>query len=114
MLYEVITRQRTFLLLSFLRPGSDLLTAWENYATGTRERRAYALELLDSHLSTRERGQIFPLLEELELGERLDALERHHEVRRLDPDERIASLAAATDLSPWTRLCARRALAERA
>lgn len=101
-------RHRIFLILSFLRPGSDLLTAWENYVSGTRDRRAYALELLDSHLEARERGRLFPLLEEQGLDERLEALSRSHTVRRLPARERVEQLARREDLSSWTRLCARR------
>ena len=101
-------RQRIFLVLSFLRPGSDLLTAWENYASGTRDRRAYALELLDSHLGTRDRARVFPLLEELEPSERLEALGRFHAVRHLDARSRLEELAGRDDVSFWTRLCARR------
>lgn len=101
-------RHRIFLILSFLRPGSDLLTAWENYISGTRDRRAYALELLDSHLETRERGRVFPLLEEQELEERLDTLSRSHTVQRLPARERVEQLARLEGLSWWTRLCARR------
>ena len=101
-------RHRLFLLLSFLRPEGDLLTAWENYASGARERRAYALELLDSHLTAEERGRVFPVLEEQELEERLQALGRSGAARRLGARDRIARLAADEGLSPWTRLCARR------
>lgn len=106
-------RHRVFLILALLRPEADLVTSWENYAAGTRDRRAYALELLDSHLDARERARIFPLLDEQALAERAAALVRAGAAGTLEPDERLRALASASELSPWTRLCARRAALER-
>jgi len=105
-------QHRIFLILSFLRPGSDLLTAWENYASGSRDRRAYALELLDSHLTTQERGRVFPVLEDLAADERVEAVARLGAPGRSGATERCQDLAALPDLASWTRLCARRVGAE--
>ena len=100
--------RRVFQLLALLKPEADLVTAWENYASGSRDRRGYALELLDGHLRTAERARVFPVLEDLALEERLAALRRTREIRALAPVERIDRLRTDEGLSSWTRLCARR------
>ena len=102
------TRQRVFLILSRLRPAGELMTAWENYATGTPARRAYALELLDSHLTSEERRQIFPVLEDVPAEDRLHSLERIGPIERLDAPELAERLSRRDELSSWTRLCAQR------
>lgn len=105
-------RHRIFLLLALARPEGDLITAWENYASGARGKRAYALELLDSQLATDERGRIFPLLEDLTATERLQALPRALVPGRRTPEEWVARLLEDAGFSPWTRMCARRLAAE--
>ncbi|MDX1579353.1 MAG: cyclic nucleotide-binding domain-containing protein, partial [Gemmatimonadota bacterium] len=105
-------RHRIFLLLALAKPGRDVAVAWENYASGSREKRGYALELLDSQLTTEERARIFPLLEDLSLAERIAALPDGPSGRRLPPAERVAGMTRDSGLSPWTRLCACRLAVE--
>lgn len=100
--------ERVFRLLALLKPEADLVAAWQNYDSGSRDRRAYALELLDGHLRTAERARVFPVLEDLELDERLAALRRTRELSSLSPAERVTRLGSDPELSSWTRLCARR------
>ena len=101
-------RRRIFHILSLLKPGADLATAWESYDSGSRSRRAYALELLDGHLRTDERAAVFPLLEELASDERLAAIRRSRDLPRLPAERRLERLIADPGASAWTRLCARR------
>ncbi len=108
LLHEIIQiRHRIFVLLSLGQPESDALTAWENYRSDDAKKRAYALEVLDNVLSPARRAQVFPLLEELEVDERLRRLELA--VPRVDPHGTVATVADGTarEHHEWTVLCAR-------
>jgi HEAT repeat protein len=102
-------RHRAFMLLSLIYPDSDALTAWNNYADGDAEKRAYALELMENHLSNELRGLLFPILEDLDLSERLARLGEHFAVARATAAERVAQLLQAREgeLGDWTEWCAR-------
>lgn len=60
-----------FKLLGFIYPGDDISRAWQNFRSGTKESRAYALELLDNILIKSDREWVLPLLEDLPPSDRL-------------------------------------------
>jgi len=103
--------RRIFQILALSRPEADLMTAWESYSSGIRNRRAYALEVLDGHLRAEERARVFPVLDDLALDERLAALRRTRDLPSLPPARPAERLAADESLSSWMRLCARKVAA---
>lgn len=60
-----------FKLLGFIYPGDDISRAWQNFRSGTKDSRAYALELLDNILIKSDRDWVLPLLEDLPTSDRL-------------------------------------------
>ncbi|MGQ9672201.1 MAG: Npt1/Npt2 family nucleotide transporter [Candidatus Aminicenantales bacterium] len=60
-----------FKLLGLIYPRQDMMKAYQNLRTGTKDSVAYALELLDNVLDKEMRDLIFPLVEDLPPEERL-------------------------------------------
>ena len=102
-------RHRIFLMLSFLYPGKEAMTAWDNYASDDKDKRAYALELIENLVSSQLKDLLFPILEQISLSDRLERLRARHRTDRMPLEERLVDLSGSTDvgISPWTRSCAR-------
>ncbi len=60
-----------FKLLSLIYPHQDMMKAYQNLRTGTKDSVAYALEMLDNSLKKEMRNYIFPLIEDISNQERL-------------------------------------------
>ncbi|MFZ2491156.1 MAG: HEAT repeat domain-containing protein [Thermoanaerobaculia bacterium] len=103
-----LCRRRLFLLMSFITEQKVMLSARDNYFSEIRDRRAYAIEVLDLKLTDRLRPVILPLLEELPLATRLERLGRFFPLtRRSETDQLRHILAAGSDsVSPWTQAAA--------
>lgn len=101
-------RHRIFLLLSLLYPEGDAMTTWDNYSSGIRERKAYALEVLENFISNEDRAWLFPVLEDLGTGDRLKRLGREWGVAPQGFTHQLTSILEERALSDWTLLCARR------
>jgi hypothetical protein len=101
-------RERVFLLLSFLYDSRSILRAREALAHPSREKRAYALEIVDVTLPQEMKQLVLPLVEEMGSDRRLEALEAHFPQSRLGKDRRLlAILERPTAWSTsWTRACA--------
>ncbi len=63
--------RRLFLLLGLVFPREDMQRAFQNLQAGTRNSVAYALELLDNLLPRELKLGLFPVIEDLDAGERL-------------------------------------------
>ena len=110
LMYEITQiRHRTFILLSLLYPESEVLTAWNNYAGGDPEKRAYALELIENHIPSGLRDLLFPMLENVGLVERLARLEQGFPAARSTAAKRVTSLLESPqgEFGDWTLQCAR-------
>jgi len=101
-------RQRIFLLLSFVYDSRSLLRAREALDHPSREKRAYALEIVDVMLPLHMKQIILPLVEEGGSDARLETLEAHFPQTRLATDERLVAILErpAAWSQPWTRACA--------
>ena len=101
-------RQRIFLLLSFLHDPTAILRARDNLAHESKERRAYALEILDVTLDRETRHLVLPLVEDLTLAQRSAGLAERFPQAPADIHERLQQLVAlrAEWIAPWTRACA--------
>ena len=100
-------RHRIFLLLSLLYPEDDAMTTWDNYSSGIGERQAYALEVVENLVTNEERAWLFPVLEELSPGDRLERLGREWGVAPQGFTPQLINILEADALSDWTLLCAR-------
>ncbi len=100
-------QHRIFLLLAPLFPAHDVLSTWESFSSANRNRRAYALELLENFLSVDERAWMYPVLEDLPGPDRVDRICRAQNHRRMSWKGRISWVLEDSDLSLWTRMCAR-------
>jgi AAA family ATP:ADP antiporter len=62
-----------FKLLGLIYPQEDIVKAYQNIQTGTKESMAYAVELLDNTLKKEIREALLPLVEDLSREERIKA-----------------------------------------
>ena len=101
-------RHRVFRILSFLYPGNDAMTAWDNYTSDDKDKRAYALELVENLVSSHLKDLLFPVLEHVGVDDRLVRLRSRHQIERMPVRERLDDLTKSTDagISKWTRSCA--------
>jgi hypothetical protein len=60
-----------FELLSLVNTHEDILKAYQNISSGTKESVDYSCELLDNILSKHLRDYIFPLIEEISFDEKV-------------------------------------------
>jgi HEAT repeat protein len=60
-----------FRLLALIYPHEDIIKAYQNIKTETKDSMAYAVELLDNILEKEMKDVIFPLVEDLPLKERV-------------------------------------------
>ena len=113
--YEISRiRHRIFLLLSFLYPDRDVLTAWDNYVDGDRRKLAYALELVDNFVSAELKSIVFPVLEHMDIERRLSQLDDRFDIRAVGLRARLIELGTSShaQVSAWTAACARYVAAE--
>ena len=107
-------RHRIFLLLSFIYRQRDVLTGWDNYNSDDRDKKAYALELVENVISTDLKSMLFPVLDNIVQDERLAQLRPLHEVGLLGAPARIKQILSWRQygISSWTASCARHLGAE--
>jgi hypothetical protein len=106
-------RARVFALLTLLYEREAILRARDNIESPARDKRAYALEVLDVTLGAGLKGYLLPLLDASSVEASLGGLERHFPEPRRSPADRIAQLIARDDGSfrAWTRASAAHAAA---
>jgi HEAT repeat protein len=66
-----VSFMNTFRLLGLIYPHEDIIKAFQNIRTETKDSVAYAVELLDNILEKEMKDVIFPLIEDLPLKERV-------------------------------------------
>jgi hypothetical protein len=101
-------RRRLFFCLSFLYDADAVLRARDYLAHPEAEKRAYALEILDTLLVQEVKALIFPLCEELTAAERVQRLQSLFPQPHLTPEARLHDIIARpeTHATAWTRSCA--------
>ncbi len=106
-------RRRAFLLLAIRYDGAAILRARDNIASASRDRRAYAAEVLDVTIEGRLRSVLLPLVEDRSPEDTLLALRPHfpQPERALAEWLRTLLTRPAGQLRPWTRAWAARVAA---
>jgi len=101
-------RARVFLFLSFLFDAKAVLRASEHLSGASKEKRAYAVEILDILLPGALKGYVLPLVEDLSPSQRLDRLREVVPQSRLGRDQRLREviLRADTGSGDWTKVFA--------
>ena len=109
-------RERLFWLLWMLYDPAVIQRVRDNLELGSREKRAYALEVLDNILADEFKPLILPLLEDLEIARRLELLNRSTRVFGISD---LLNTAAILELpssyetesrTPWLKSCIIQAL----
>ena len=97
-----------FLLLSFVFGRTTLLSARDNLESTSREKRAYATEILDVTLSQELKELTLPLLERLSPSERSERLAPKFPQPERTTLACIEELLTRPDarIRNWTRACA--------
>ena len=103
-----MNRERVFLMLSFLYDRKSIESAWENLRHESKEKRAYALEVLDVTLSQELKQLVLPLVEDTGSPEPLRRLQVLFPQKTLTQAERLGEILSRPDewLSPWNKACA--------
>ncbi len=101
-------QERVFLLLSFIYDARNILQAWANINNKNREKRAYALELIDNLLPQELKQLVFPLIEELTLDQRMKRLHHKFPQHLLGRNGRLKEIVVRSPrwTSAWTKGCA--------
>ena len=68
-----VSMMNIFKLLGLIYPYEDIVKAFQNIQTGTKDSVAYAVELLDNTLEKEIREAILPLVEDLSREDRVNA-----------------------------------------
>ena len=101
-------RDKVLLLLSFIYDRQSILTARDNLQSSSREKRAYAAEILEVTLPQEVKELTLPLTEDLEPGERLEKLERRFPQEKRHWTWLLREIFARNDrkICNWTKACA--------
>jgi len=111
------TQARTFLFLSFIYDSQTILNARDNLNHNSREKRAYALEVIDNTLTTRDLkvGFLSLLEDNLTVAEQLERLNPFLTTQdaSMGCHRRLHQVIARPTewISPWGRACALQAMA---
>jgi CRP-like cAMP-binding protein/HEAT repeat protein len=108
-------RDQLFLLLSFIYDAQLIMTARDTLylARGSGEKRAYALEIIDTLISQELKEILLPLLDDLSLAERLYRLSDPFPQQSLGQIQRLQEIITRSGmgLTSWIKACALWALA---
>jgi len=102
------SRARVFLLLSFVYDRKTVVSARDNLDSASREKRAYAAEILEVTLSQELKELALPLLDHSSPEDCLTRLGRRFPQTRREAAESLAEILRSTDgnVRNWTRACA--------
>jgi hypothetical protein len=102
------SRTRVFLLLSFVYDRKTVVSARDNLDSASREKRAYAAEILEVTLSQELKELALPLLDHSSPEDCLSRLGRRFPQTRRQVAESLAEILRSTDgkIRNWTRACA--------
>jgi ATP:ADP antiporter, AAA family len=105
-------QRRVFRLLSFLYDPRAITSARDHVAHPSKDKRAYALEVLDVTLEGPSKAFLLPLLDDRSAEARLEALAESFAQAALSREARIEEILTrgADRLRPWTRATAMHAV----
>jgi ATP/ADP translocase/HEAT repeat protein len=106
-------RERLLTLLSFLFDPDAIRTSQQQLATGSPEKRSYALEVIDNVVPNDVKVLVLPLLDDAPLADRLRRLGARYPQTRLERTARLREIALRPldRIAPWTVACALDAIA---
>lgn len=101
-------RKRIFLLLAMVYPKEAIADAQRNLNGDSLEKRAYALEALDTILSAELKDAVFPLLENIGTSQRLSRLIHLFPQETRNRHDRLKEIMARSHkwTSSWTKITA--------
>jgi HEAT repeat protein len=102
-------RRRVLLLLELSRDPAAIQKVRDALAHGAREKRAYALEVLDVTLPGPLRALVLPLMEDLAPADRAERLSGEFPQPVTPAEQRVEEALADSGLAPWTKASALRA-----
>ncbi|MCU0513982.1 MAG: cyclic nucleotide-binding domain-containing protein [Anaerolineae bacterium] len=109
-----LTLQRIIMLLALRYESAALLTVQANYNHPSREKRAYALEILDTTLSRELKTTIMPLIEMQEPQQRWHFLSSLYPQQSQPLMQRLRGILVGDyqEVHPWTKACVFYTIAE--
>jgi hypothetical protein len=102
------SRERVFHLLSFLYDRKTVISSRDNLNSSSKERRAYAAEILEVTLSQELKELALPLLDHSSPEDCLSRLSRRFPQTRRETADTLAEILRASNgnVRNWTRACA--------
>lgn len=101
---------RVYLLLSFIYDSQAMFDSRNNLEHQSAERRAYAVEIVDSTIDRDLKPYVLPLLDDLPPAERLQRLKSNKEISAVTKTatENLVEIIRDVDfrVNDWTRACA--------
>jgi HEAT repeat protein len=96
------------LMLAMIYPRDSILSAQAGIASSSKDKRARAVEMLDSLVSQEIKDLVIPLLEDISTARRQSRLVAYFEQRRMSPHERLKEILSRSQqwTSVWTKSCA--------
>jgi HEAT repeat protein len=101
-------RERILLLLSLVYDRESIERAHEHFASESREKRAYALEIIDVTLPAELKTVVLPLYDELDPVQALQRLGTHFPQEHTSPARALRNVFARPErwMNAWARTCA--------
>lgn len=102
------SRERVLALLSFSGDAAAIMRARDNLLSGSADKKAYALEVIDIQTPQALRSSVLPLLDELSPQQRLQQLSGAFPQTKLERGARLGELILNSErrLNTWTQACA--------
>ncbi|MBP7654556.1 hypothetical protein KA977_14130, partial [Candidatus Dependentiae bacterium] len=107
--YDVFSKtEKIFFLLSFIYQRELITSAKTNFMSESREKKIYALEIIDNILSNDLKNKFFPVIDELSNDQRLKKMTVFYPVEQLPKIEKLKKIITGNKdtYSFWTRTCA--------
>lgn len=103
-----------FLLLSLAYDPKSIMHVKENIESGTNEGISYALELLDLFIHDELKPKLFPIVEDISIGEKIKQLQNFYPIERYNLKTLLISIINRdiNNISIWTKSCALYAFSE--
>ncbi|HPN32591.1 MAG TPA: HEAT repeat domain-containing protein, partial [bacterium] len=100
--------EKILFLFSFIYQHELVSTAKINYNSETREKKIYALEIMDSILSNDLKSKFIPVIDDITNEQRLKKLNEYYETEKLSKIEKLKKIITGNKInfSFWTKACA--------
>ena len=108
------SRERIFQLLALIYEAQSIQLVMDSFKSGSNNGKVYALELIDVFVAQDLKEILFPILDDLTLGQRLKRLEMPFPQQRLGLVQRLKDIVNRDylEVGRWTKACALQALPE--